>query len=137
MRKVERRDLELRLIAIATGLDLIDIRTSVDGVRASATFRINPDTLSSAAWPLIFALGNLCFTTAVVAPMDEDTWSISDMIEHLLFENGRLYFYVATVRGRAMNTRIEVDQDGDVFVETTNRGTAVLDWIRALQLKVN
>jgi len=133
----EPRDFEDRLIALATTLELADVRTSIEDSRASATFRIDPDALSSAAWALIFALGNLSFATAVTSSMHEDTWSVGDMLENLLFENGRLFFLAASIRGRAMNTRIEVDQDGDVSVETTDRGTAVLDWILALQVRHN
>lgn len=131
-----RRDFEQRLIALASGLEVIDVRTHTDATRASATFRIDPETLSTAAWALIFALGDLCFT-AGDSSTDNDSWSISDMLEHLLFENGRLFFYAETVRGRVMNTRIEVDQDGDVFVETTDRGALVLDWLRVRQVRLN
>jgi hypothetical protein len=59
------------------------------------------------------------------------------MLEHLLFENGRLFFYAEVVRGRAMNTRIEVDQDGDVLIQTTDRGSSVHGWVGALQTRIN
>src|SRR5205814_1232664 len=117
--------------------ELVDVQTRIDGARASATFRVDPDILSSAAWALIFALGDMCFKSADGSTTSEDTWSIGDMLEHLLFENGRLFFCAATVRGRVVNARIEVDQDGDVLIETTDRGAVIVDWIRGLQVRLN
>jgi hypothetical protein len=132
---VERRDFEERLMAVATGLDVSEIRTTIDGGRTSVTFRLDPETLSSAAWALLYALGSISFRAVAGTEPFEDRWSIGDMLDHLLFENGRLFFFAKSVRGREMNTRIEVDQDGDVLIETTMRGTAVVDWVRALLIR--
>lgn len=139
MAEEPRGDTEDHLLTAAIGLRLVDIQTTIDGPRVYVSFRIDPEVLSSAVWALTFSFGAMSFQGAPSpnlssrAPSDGDRWSIGDMLSHLLFENGRLYFLATCIRGREMNTRIEIDQDGEVLIETIGRSHEPLAWIAALQ----
>jgi hypothetical protein len=90
---------------------------------------------------LIYALGVLSFHDGRPRGVsgnwfeDDDQWTAGDMLRHLEFRRGRLYFYADYVRGRCLKTGVEIDPGGTVVVETVNRGEAVLRWIDRLRGK--
>jgi hypothetical protein len=89
----------------------------------------------------MFVLGALSFRDARprgVPDMhfvEKDDWTSADMLRHLRFEHGRLHSYADYVRGRMMKTTVEVDPDGNIVVETLNRGEAATRWVSTVQGK--
>lgn len=133
---------EHRLVQAAAALGLQVLETTVERDELGhvrVMFKLDPDILSSAAWALIYTIGALSFSDARSCNESDadfaknDRWTVADMMNYLLFENGRLYFYVDSVRGRVMNTTIEIDQDGEVLLETAHRGEAPVRWIARLR----
>jgi len=68
---------------------------------------------------------------------EADDWFVGDMLRHLKFEHGRLYFYADYVRGRMMKTTVEINSDGVIRLETINRGESAARWVATLQGKRN
>lgn len=64
-----------------------------------------------------------------------DQFTASDLLSHISFSGGKLHMYVDYLRGRCMKTTIEVASDGEVRLETVNRGKAALAWVSRLQGK--
>jgi hypothetical protein len=101
----------------------------------------DPEILASCAWGLIFSIGALSFEDARPRGysendfVDNDRWTVGDMLEHLSFENGRLHFHADYVRGRCVKTTVDIDKAGKIVVETANRGEALTRWIAKLQGK--
>ena len=97
--------------------------------------------LESCAWGIIYALGLLSFGDARPRGSSDihfraaDDWTAGDMLRHLRFERGRLYFYADYVRGRMMKTTVEVFPDGKIVLGTVNRGEAATRWVAKLQGK--
>jgi hypothetical protein len=131
-----RREVERGLLETAGGLNFQNVQVTVDGSRIRMQFFIAPEILSRVAWALIYAFGAQSFATARPAmnpPNDADEWTLADSIGCLLFENGRLYFHASEVRGRLMNTTIELDSDGIVVITTVDRGEALTRWMMTLR----
>ncbi len=129
----DARSLDLRVIEtkIVTTIDRFD-EARVD---VRITLEDNPDVLAKRALGLIFAIGALSFADADANPdvMDHDEWTSDDMLRRLSFERGRLRFEADDVRGRCMNTRVEIDGSGRISLETSNRCEAARQWIATLQ----
>lgn len=136
---------EFQLLKDITALDLsiVDQKTSVfhDNISVKMVLRDDPEVLSSCAFSLIYALGVLSFDDARprgVSGMDftdDDQWGVGDMLQHLRFENGHLRLDADYVRGRMMKTRIDIDEDGVILLETVNRGECAPRWVATLQGK--
>ncbi len=113
----------------------------MENTRVRVTLRVEPELLESCALGIIYALGVLSFHDARprgVSGMDfaeKDDWIVADMLRSLTFPAGRLYFYADYIRGRMMKTGIEVFSDGQVVLETQNRGEAATRWVAKLQGK--
>ena len=138
--------LELKLMKDVLLLDLIFHEAKItpmdeEIVHVRMLLEEAPEILSSCAWGLIFAIGALSFEDARPRGYSEnnfvadDRWSVSDMLEHLSFENGRLHSHADYVRGRCVKTTVDVDREGQIVVETANRGEALTRWISKLQGK--
>ena len=136
---------EYQLLADLTALQLSVVESKRsefhDTVHMKMVLRDDPDILASCAFGLIYALGVLSFADARprgVSGMDfedDNQWYVGDMFSHLLFEDGQLHFYADYVRGRMMKTTIDIDGDGVIRLETTNRGESAARWVATLQGK--
>ncbi len=138
--------LDIKLMKDVLLLDLVvnDAKiTPIDDeiVHVKMQLEDDPEILSSCAWGLIFSIGALSFEDARPRGYSEkefvndDRWTVGDMLEHLSFESGRLHFHADYVRGRCIKTTVDIDKDGKIIVETANRGEALTRWIAKLQGK--
>ena len=90
---------------------------------------------------LIFTLAVVSFADARprgvsgIEFVEEDEFTVDDLITHLRFVRGELHFYADYLRGRCVKTSVTVRRDGHVTLETVNRGEAVLRWVDALKGK--
>ena len=147
--KVDRNEntpLDIKLMKDVLLLDLVVSETKItpideEIVHVKMQLEDDPDILSSCAWGLIFSLGSLFFEDARPRGYSEndfvndDRWTVADMLEHLSFESGRLHFYADYVRGRCVKTTIDIDKEGQILIETANRGEALTRWVAKLQGK--
>lgn len=125
----ESRDLDLRVTEVKTEV------LERERMRVRLAIEADPEVLAKRAWGLIFAIAALSFRDAD-ADLDFaecDAWTVGDMLRCLSFERGRLRFHAESVRGRCMNTTIEVDAAGKITLETTNRGEAAVEWMSWLE----
>ncbi|MBX9717562.1 MAG: hypothetical protein K2X36_01805 [Microbacteriaceae bacterium] len=138
--------IEHELIKQAAALvDLKVIDTQIDrfmeNTRVRITMQEDPEVLESCALGLIFTLGVLSFIDAKPRGVsadyadDVDKFRVSDLVRHLRFPKGRISFYADYVHGRMMKTSVEVSLDGEVVLETVNRGEAATRWVARLQGK--
>jgi hypothetical protein len=105
------------------------------------TLQIPEDDVESYAFALVYVLGLLSFHDGRPRGYsgkffdDDDEWRAADMLRHLEFRRGRLYFDADYVRGRCLKTTIEVTRDGIVTIEPVNRGEAAVRWVDKLKGK--
>ena len=138
-----RYEYELLEHLLALELQVVETKGTEFGgtVHMKMVLREDPDVLATCAFALIYGLGVLSFADARprgVSGMhfqEDDQWYVGDMLRHLRYEHGSLYFYADYVRGRMMKTTIEVQQDGTIRLETTNRGESAALWVATLQGK--
>ncbi len=140
------RRLEYKLVHDALLLDVSVIETDVRPLAAGedAEVRVllqaDANLVESHAHGLLFALGALSFNDAR-PPEGTHEWEASDqftaadLLEHLRFEQGKLRLRVEELRGRRVNTTIELTSDGRARLETQGRGEAALGWVARLQGK--
>ena len=94
-----------------------------------------------AAFGFLYVIGLMSFEAARprgnsdIDFREKDTWSASDMLRGLRYENGRLSFEADYVRGRMMKTDVTIFPDGRFTLTTTNRGEAASRWVGRLQGK--
>ena len=126
--------IELKLVQDAMLLDLEIVDTRLEPTAGNENWhvririRAEEDLIETCALGLIFTLGMLSFH-------DARPRGVSDMLRHLEFTHGRLHFHADYVRGRCVKTTIEVSSDGQVLVETVNRGQAATRWLDRLRGK--
>jgi len=136
----EHWQIEDTLLKDACFLDLRMIETKIvhldeARVRVRLTLEDDPDVLARRAWGLIFAIGMFSFADADADAdaIDHHEWMADDMLRCLSFDRGRLRFDADHVGGRCMQTRIEIDGEGKITLETVDRGEAARQWISKLQ----
>jgi len=107
-------------------------------VRVRIVLEADPAVLARHAWGLIFAISAFSFADADADLdfTDHYEWGADDMLRCLAFDRGRLRFDADHVHGRCMQTRIEIDGEGKITLETVNRGEAATHWIARLQGKL-
>jgi hypothetical protein len=139
--------IELKLVQDAMLLDLEIVDTRLEPTAGNENWhvririRAEEDLIETCALGLIFTLGMLSFHDARPRGVSDkwfetnDEWTVSDMLRHLEFTHGRLHFHADYVRGRGVKTTIEVSSDGQVLVETVNRGQAATRWLDRLRGK--
>jgi hypothetical protein len=99
-------------------------------------FQVDEELVDSCAHGLIFAVGALSFHDARPHGIsgewfeDRDQFSVSDLLNHITLEWGKLHMCVDCVK-----TTVEIGSDCKVLLETVNRGKAALKWITRLQGK--
>jgi hypothetical protein len=137
----EEDPIELRLVKDATLLDIEVVESKIeptpgdDDYHVRMTLNVDEDLVETCAFGLIFTLGLLSFHDGRPRGYsgkffeDDDEWTVGDMLRHLEFKNGHLYFYADSVRGRCMKTNVEVTSEGKVVLETFNRGQAATRWV--------
>jgi len=139
--------LEYKLVhdALLLDVDVIetDARPGAGGEDWAVRIQLQTDAelIKSCAHGLLFVLGALAFNDA--SPRGDssqwrepgDQFTATDLMEHLRFEQGTLRLHVAELRGRRVETTIEVQSDGKVRLETANRGKAAVGWVTRLQGK--
>ena len=93
------------------------------------------------AFGFIYCLATLSFSDAKPRNSSEldydsdDEFTVGDMVSCLSFENGKLRFYGDYLKGRLVKTRITIEPNGKVEVETVCRGNALSIWLQKLQGK--
>ena len=94
-----------------------------------------------AAFGFLFTLAYLSFADARPRGMSEpdfvegDELSVSDFVEGLRYERGRLRYSADYLRGRRVKTDVEVRPNGTVELATRGRGKAALRWLDRLKGK--
>lgn len=139
--------LELQLARDGTLCELEIIETKIEPTAGNEDWhvrielRVEDELIESCAFGLIFVLGMLSFHDGRPRGIsgnwfiDDDEWTVADMLTRIRFEHGHLRFYADYVRGRCMKTRVDVWSEGKVVVETMNRGQAATRWVDKLQGK--
>lgn len=137
---------ELQLLRDATLPEFVVVKTDIaptvddEGLFVLVELQVD-ELIERCAFGLIYALGALSFADGRARGVsgnwfkDDDSWTLTDMLERLTFANGRLHFYADYVRGRCLKTSIDLWSDGRVVVETVNRGEALTRWIDRLRGK--
>jgi hypothetical protein len=67
--------------------------------------------------------------------VEEDEWRIADMVLRLHLERAALVLDTDYVRGRMMKTRVTIEQNGKLVVETRNRHEMATRWLHTLKGK--
>ena len=139
--------IEHELIRTGTLVEFEIIETQIEPTAAGddshvhLTLKIPEDDVESYAFALVYVLGLLSFHDGRPRGYsgkffdDDDEWRAADMLRHLEFRRGHLYFDADYVRGRCLKTTIEVTRDGIVTIETLNRGEAAVRWVDKLKGK--
>ncbi len=148
MAMADSRRLEYKLVHDALLLEVDVVETDVrpaagddEDVAVRIQLQADASLIQSSVHGLLFALGALSFNDARpsadagawLAPGDQFT--ATDLLEHLRFERNGLRLHVGSLRGRRLDTTIEVKSDGKVLLETANRGRAAVGWVTRLQGK--
>ena len=143
----EHESIEHELVRSGTLVDFEIVDTHVEPTAAGdeshvrITLQTSEGDVECFAFGLVYVLGLLSFHDGRPRGYsgrffeDDDEWRADDMLRHLEFQGGRLYFDAVYVRGRCLKTTVEVSSDGAVTVETMNRGEAALRWIDKLKGK--
>lgn len=103
--------------------------------------QVDESVIYASAHGALFAIGVLSFHDGRPRGIsgqwfeDEDQFSISDFLEHLRFERGKLNLSLDYIRGRCLKTEVEISSNGKISLKTVNRGKAALGWIAKLQGK--
>ena len=115
--------------------------TAGDDSHVQVKLKMPEDDVESFSFGLVYILGLLSFHDGRPRGYsgkffdDDDEWTAADMLRHLEFRGGRLYFEADYVRGRCLKTTVEVAPDGFVTIQTINRGEAVVRWVDRLKGK--
>ncbi|HSD65219.1 MAG TPA: hypothetical protein VLF95_00885 [Vicinamibacteria bacterium] len=102
------------------------------------TCHLDREDVPWAAVPLIYALSGMSFGDARprgASEMDyveDDEWTLADLVTRLHLERGELVFDADYVRGRMMKTRIVIGSNGRFTIETRNRHEMALRWLDRL-----
>jgi len=143
----KQNSIEHELIRTGTLVEFEIIDTRIEPTAAGddshvhLTLQIPEDDVESYAFALVYVLGLLSFHDGRPRGYsgkffdDDDEWRAADMLRHLEFRRGRLYFEADYVRGRCLKTTIEVTRDGIVTIETVSRGEAAVRWVDKLKGK--
>lgn len=143
----DTRRLEYKLVhdALLLDVDLIetDARPSPvdDDWAVRIQLQVDAELIKSSAHGFLFVVAALSFNDArprvgsgeCFEPADQ--FSAADLLEHLRFEQGKLRLHVGDLRGRCVNTTVEVASDGKVRLETVSRGQSAVAWVTRLQGK--
>ncbi len=129
--------------AASTDFEIVEVTESdfAPGGSMHIVLRIDEDDVETSALGIIFAIGVLSFHDARPAGASEmdferqDEWTVGDMVQHLSFERGRLHFYADYVRGRLVKTTVDLRSDGEVTIQTVNRGGSARRWLDFLRGK--
>ena len=143
----EHESIEHELIRTGTLVDFEIVDANIEPTAAGddshvrLTLQMPEDDVECFAFALIYVLGLLSFHDGRPRGYsgkffdDDDEWRADDMLRHLEFRGGRLYFDADYVRGRCLKTTIQVTGDGIVTIETVNRGEAAVRWVDKLKGK--
>ena len=143
----EHGSIEHELVRNGTLVDFEIVDTNIEPTAAGddshvrLALQMPEDDVECFAFALIYVLGLLSFHDGRPRGYsgkffdDDDEWRADDMLRHLEFRGGRLYFDADYVRGRCLKTTIQVTGDGIVTIETVNRGEAAVRWVDRLKGK--
>ena len=143
----EHESIEHELIRTGTLVDFEIVDANIEPTAAGddslvrLTLQMPEDDVECFAFALVYVLGLLSFHDGRPRGHsgkffdDDDEWRADDMLRHLEFRGGRLYFDADYVRGRGLKTTVEVTSDCVVTVETVNRGEATVRWVDKLKGK--
>ncbi len=105
------------------------------------TCHLNREDVPWAAVPLIYALSVMSFAdgrprgVSEIEYVENDEWTVADVIARLQLGRGRLVFDADYVRGRMMKTRVTIGSDGSFVIETRNRHEMALRWLDQIRGK--
>ena len=115
--------------------------TGDDDLHVRIRFRVEEDLVETCGIGLVYVLGLLSFHDGRPRGIsgtwfeDDDEFTAADMLRHLQFTRGRLHMHVDYLRGRCIKTTVEISSDGEVMLETVNRGSAATRWVDRLRGK--
>lgn len=129
---------ELARAGISAGFEIVGtvvgpLRRDRENVRARVVLCLREEEVERCSLALIYVLSALSFydarRTCSEGYDEHDRWTAADMLGYLRFSEGRLRFRAGCVRGRSVETTIEVASDGTVLIETINRGELATSWV--------
>lgn len=112
-----------------------------DGSWQRMTCHVHREDVPWAAVPLIYTIAALSFADARPRALSEadyqegDEWLIADTLGRLQLQRGRLVFDSDYIRGRMMKTRLIIDTEGRLVIETRNRYEMSRRWLDNLRGK--
>jgi len=142
-----KSSIEHELIRTGTVVEFEILDTQIEPTAAGddshvqIRLKMAKDDVECFAFALVYTLGLLSFHDGRPRGYsgkffdDDDAWTAADMLRHLEFRGGRLYFDADYVQGRCLKTTIEVARDGFVTIQTINRGEAAVRWVDRLKGK--
>lgn len=119
----------------------IEGHESPDGSWQRVTCHVHREDVSWAAVPLIHTIAALSFADARPRALSEadyqetDEWLIADTLGRIQLQHGMLVFDSDYIRGRMMKTRLTIDMDGRLVIETRNRYEMTRRWLDILRGK--
>lgn len=105
------------------------------------TCHVHREDVSWAAVPLIYTIAALSFADARPRALSEadyqesDEWLIADTLGRIQLQRGMLVFDSDYIRGRMMKTRLTIESDGKLVIETRNRQEMSRRWLDILRGK--
>lgn len=145
---------EIELLETGSAVELKIIEKAVsactDGEEAHTIVKLimldddEVDGYQSVEWGsfgFIYSLAFLSFDGAKPRDLSEidynkdDYFTLGDMISNLSFSNSKLSFYCDYLRGRLVKTKISIESNGLVELQTTFRGGSLITWLDKLQGK--
>ena len=144
----ENIPIEHELVRAGLMFDEIEVRDTKitptvgnEDLHVRIALQTEEDLVPAGGLALIYVLALLSFTDARPRGVsghwyeDDDQFTAGDLLRHLTFEHGKLHLYVDYLRGRCVKTSIDVSSDGQVILETVNRGQAATRWIDRIKGK--
>lgn len=145
---------EAELIKTGTAIvfKVIDttLQVSTDGEQAHVEVKLaildddeedGYDTVEWGAFGFIYTLAFLSFKDARPRGysetdfVDDDYFSIADLVSCLSFKRGNLCFDCDYLRGRCIKTQVTIESNGRVVATTYGRGKALSVWLQKIQGK--
>jgi hypothetical protein len=103
------------------------------------TCHLHRQDLAVGALAFIYAVSGLSFEdarprgTSQIDFLEDDAWTVEDVVALLRYEGGALRFEADYVRGRMMKTAVTVHPNGRVVITTRNRHEMALRWLNTIR----
>lgn len=135
-------DFEITKQEIQTALDEENVFVKVElQFKVEEELEDSEDIVEWGAFGFIFAIAAQSFNDARprghsdIDFVEEDQFTVTDLIEGLTFGVSGLKFHGDYIRGRSLKTDVVVNAHGAVTVSTYGRGESLLRWLDILKGK--